>query len=392
MSSNRQVERVCASAAFTSSEVLRKILAHLASAAAEHPGRPVKEYELGLAVLGRKDGFDPRLDSSVRVHCARLRTRLMEYYLGEGVSDPVELTIPKGAYNLVARYRNVPPEPETQPPIAPAAAEPAGRPLLLWISWAVAATATGVAIWLWSLLPPPVSPALKHFWNAFDARPEETLVVFSNPRFVGNVLSGGLLYESQTSSVPAREVNDRYTGIGEAMALQHLTRLFERLRLPLRAKRSGLLTWDEARSRNFIFVGGAEVNTPQMELPKLEQFAFKSTGEEPHSERGGVVNLQPQAGEQQYYLNSGAPYSHDYAVIALVPGLNSGRRALILAGRTTYGTQGAVEFLLDEKSTASLLSKLDARGSSLPFFEALLRVKVSGGVPLQPELVILRRR
>lgn len=383
---------MCQSTAFAGSEVLRNMLSYLSRASAEHPGRPAKEYELGVAVLGRKDGFDPRLDSSVRVHCARLRTRLLEYYLGEGASDPVELTIPKGAYNLVARYRDVPRKPEIQPTVLPAIPAPTRRHPLLWASWAVSAVAVTTSIWFWSLLPPSVSAELKHFWNTFDSRPDETLVVFSNPRFVGSVSNGGLLYEPPNSQVPLKEINDRYTGIGEAMALQQLTRLFERLRLPLRAKRSGLLTWDEARSRNFIFIGAPEVNRPQMELPKLEQFAFKPVDEEPHSGRGGIINLQPQVGEQQYYLNSGSPYTHDYAVIALVPGLNAGRRALILAGRTTYGTQGAVEFLLDQKSTSGLLSKLDAQRSRLPFFEALLRVKVSGGVPVQPELIILRRR
>jgi hypothetical protein len=388
----RQVERVCESTAFTNAEVLRNLLTHLSRASIEQPGRPVKEYEIGLAVLGRKDGFDPRIDSSVRVHCARLRTKLMEYYLGEGASDSIELSIPKGGYHLVSKYRDV--AGHVEAPLSPAAPEKVieRKPWLLWCSCALAAVSTVAAIWLWLQLPPAVSAPLRHFWTTFDSRPDETLMVFSNPRFVGSVSSGGLLYEPDGSSTPAKEINDRYTGIGEAMALQHLTRLFERLRLPLRAKRSGLMAWDEARNRSFIFVGAAEVNKPQMELPKLEQFSFKSTSEEPHSGRGAVVNLQPRTGEQQYYLNSGPPYTHDYAVIALLPGLEAGRRALILAGRTTYGTQGAVEFLLDEKSVADLLGRLGAERSALPFFEALVRVKVSGGVPVQPELVILRKR
>jgi hypothetical protein len=388
----QQVARVCESGAFINSEVMRNLLTHLSRASIEQPGRPVKEYEIGLIVLGRKDGFDPRIDSSVRVHCARLRTKLMEYYLGPGASDPIELSIPKGAYHLVSRYRELAAQTEATPVPAAPARMTDRKPWLLWCSCTVAVLSTAAAIWLWLQLPPAVSSPLRHFWTTFDSRPDETLVVFSNPRFIGSVSSGGLLYEPDGSSTPPKEINDRYTGIGEAMALQHLTRLFERLRLPLRAKRSGLMAWDEARHRSFIFVGAPEVNKPQMELPKLEQFNFKSTSEEPHSGRGAVVNLQPREGEQQYYLNSGPPYTHDYAVIALLPGLEAGRRALILAGRTTYGTQGAVEFLLDESSVSGLLQKLGAERSALPFFEALVRVKVSGGVPVQPELVILRKR
>ena len=83
----------------------------------------------------------------------------------------------------------------------------------------------------------------------------------------------------------------------------------------------------------------------------------------------------------------------DYAVIGLVPAMTPGRRALILAGRTTFGTQGAAEFLMDENSVLNLLNRLGRTpADKLPFFEALLRVKISGGVPVQPELVLLKHR
>jgi hypothetical protein len=339
--------------------------------------------------LGRKEGFDPRVDSSVRVHCGRLRSKLAEYYSGEGLTDSVEITIPKGGYHLSARYRPAPPEPDlpAEPPPTVTRRYP-----LLFASWIVTALASGVALWSWWSRPPAVAPSVKRFWSTFDARPEETLVVFSNPRFVGSVSSGGLLYAPSGVTIPPQELHDRYTGTGEAMALHDLTRLFERLRYPLRAKRSALVAWDEARSRNFIFVGGPDVNDPQTELPKLEQFAFKNSDEQPGAGLGAVVNLQPRAGEERYYFNSGAPYTYDYAVIGMLPGLAAGRRGLVLAGRTTYGTQGAVEFLLDDARTAELLTRLDVGSGPVPFFEALVRVKISGGVPVQRELVLLRRR
>lgn len=384
-----QVDRILNSRGFRNSEILRNLLRYLAGSSAEHPGRPVKEYEIGLAVLGRREAFDPRVDSSVRVHCSRLRSKLTEYYSGPGVADSVEISIPKGAYHLTARYRAGPAEPEVS--VAPAAPQPTPVRLAV-LPWAVAALACGIAVWGWWSRPPSVAPAVKRFWSSFDSRPEETLVVFSNPRFVGSVSTGGLRYAPRGATVPPHELHDRYTGTGEAMALHDLTRLFERLRIPLRAKRSGLIAWDEARNRNFIFVGGPDVNDPQTELPRLEQFAFKNSDEQPRPGFGAVINLKPRANEERYYFNSGAPYTHDYAVIGLLPGLAAGRRALVLAGRTTYGTQGAVELLLDENRTSALLASLGAERGPVPFFEALIRVKVSGGVPVQRELVLLRRR
>jgi hypothetical protein len=79
--------------------------------------------------------------------------------------------------------------------------------------------------------------------------------------------------------------------------------------------------------------------------------------------------------------------------VALTSGLNASRRVLILAGITTFGTQAAVEFVcraqrLDELMAA--ISKVDPSARrGIPPFEAVLRVQVSGGVPVQADLVSL---
>ena len=63
---------------------------------------------LAVDALRRGPDFDPRVDSSVRVHSARLRTKLAEYYQGDGASEPVEVFLPKGTYLLSYRYRSLP--------------------------------------------------------------------------------------------------------------------------------------------------------------------------------------------------------------------------------------------------------------------------------------------
>lgn len=388
-----QVNRVLQSPGFSNSEILRSLLSHLAQISIEEPGRTIKEYEIGVDALGRAPDFDPRVDSSVRVHSARLRTKLSEYYHGGGAADPIEVFLPKGTYLLSYRYRPAQIEPLPSPPAPPLESTPIQwRPVVVWLLVGLTLVGVTSAFWKWYERPQAVPPALQKFWGQFDSRPHETMVVFSNPRFVGSV-SAGLKYAPPGSSAAPQEINDRYTGVGEAMALHELTRLFDQLHFPLRAKRSSLIAWDEARSRNLIFVGGPNVNDSQTELPKLQQFDFKSIEDEPSAGFGAIANLHPGPGEERYYFNSGPPYVMDYAVIGLVPGLAPDRRALILAGRTTFGTQGATEFLLDENNVSALLRRLDALSSSrLPFFEALLRVKVSGGVPVQPELVLLKYR
>lgn len=58
----------------------------------------VKEYTIGVTVLGRPENFDPRTDPIVRAEASRLRTKLEAYYAGEGKNDAVEILLPRGTY------------------------------------------------------------------------------------------------------------------------------------------------------------------------------------------------------------------------------------------------------------------------------------------------------
>ena len=83
--------------------------------------------------------------------------------------------------------------------------------------------------------------------------------------------------------------------------------------------------------------------------------------------------------------------SEDYSVIALVHGLNPAKSVLILAGTTTIGTQAAVEYVCQQNSLEELLRRLPVENTGeLKPFEAVLRVKVTRGVPVESEIVALR--
>src|SRR5262249_43828453 len=62
-----EIDRLVASHALHGSESLCKLLRYLGRQAAEHPGVPVKEYQIATEVFGRQTDFDPQLDSMVRV-------------------------------------------------------------------------------------------------------------------------------------------------------------------------------------------------------------------------------------------------------------------------------------------------------------------------------------
>ena len=80
----------------------------------------------------------------------------------------------------------------------------------------------------------------------------------------------------------------------------------------------------------------------------------------------------------------------DYAVIALMPGVQSGKRTLIFSGLTTLGTQAAVEYVCRKENVAELLKVIASPSGEIKPFEALLAVTLEGGVPLQSKLISVR--
>src|SRR5216684_6344605 len=95
-----QIERLASSHSLHGSESLCKLLQYLAKHTLDHPGTPLKEYQIATEVFGRRPDFDPQSDSTIRVQAGRLRLKLAEYYASAGAEDPVVVELPKGSYAL----------------------------------------------------------------------------------------------------------------------------------------------------------------------------------------------------------------------------------------------------------------------------------------------------
>jgi len=74
-----------------------------------------------------------------------------------------------------------------------------------------------------------------------------------------------------------------------------------------------------------------------------------------------IVNLHPAKGEADKYVlgPSNTSLAEDYAVVALVKGINPEHWELILAGTTTIGTQAAVEYVTAGKYLDELLKRMN---------------------------------
>lgn len=93
-----ELERILASKGFASAGRLSRLLRYVVDKTLANEADQLKEYAVGIEVFDRDAKYDPRLDSIVRVEAGRLRSRLDEYYNGEGAASPIRITLPRGGY------------------------------------------------------------------------------------------------------------------------------------------------------------------------------------------------------------------------------------------------------------------------------------------------------
>lgn len=402
MSEREYVRKVLLSSTFHSSESLQKLLTYLAEHSFSDPPHPVKEYQIATEVLGRGPQFDPRVDSSVRVNVARLRSKLLEYYSIEGKDDPLRIEIPKGSYVILFHeHAGAPPKDSSAvraisveaggPQLLGAAAQPV-RPSFGALTAALAAgLALGALITLW-MNPATIihgggpSAVLKSFWGEFTGPQDNTIVVFSNARFVGDGENGLRYFDPELHRL--EDVRELHTGVGEVAGVYELSLVFQGLGAPLKVKRAALVDWDEVKKSNVIFIGGPAENMPVREFRRGARFVFERiTGPDGHR-RMVVVARSPEGEPRQFDAGVAKPMRRDYAVIRLLPGLVPGRRMLLLAGISTLGTQAAVEFVSRPDTVQALFAELAPDGSEgIPGFECVLEVSINGGVPVNSRIV-----
>jgi hypothetical protein len=404
-----QIDKLVHSHTLRKAESLCKLLRYLADHALAQPGVPLKEYQIATEVFGRPEDFDPQADSAIRVQAGRLRLKLLDYYNHEGLADTIVVEVPNGHYTLSFHDRDLP-APVIPPSVLPVEDHPPVKSSKSSRGWVIAvgalsflliaALATITALYTElsssragtrgeSAAPAP----LRAFWSQFDSGPFVPWVIFSNGKFVGRPETGMRYLD------PARDsrdlILDHYTGVGEVLAVHELDQVFNQLNQPVRVKRGSLFSLDDARNNDLIFVGSPAENLTLLDLPGSQEFIFKRLESNPHKGDLAIVNVHPEPGEPDtfYPTDSAHPLVEDYAIVALLRGLDPARHVMILAGTTTIGTQAAVEYVCSKGSVEELLRSLAVpTGGEVGPFEALLRVKVTRGVPVDIQLVAVRHR
>lgn len=394
------VQRIVHSSCFRSTARLRDFLLYVTECAIRNAPEDATEQQVGINVFGRAPGYNCSEDSIVRTNARLLRQKLAEYFAQEGAAEELLVDIPKGHYLPIFRAAHA----------AAGDSNPHGATLALpgrqvsesaptspadWKRWGLVGLALALvavaAFFVGRRTAPPAAakrsavkenPAFEALWAPFFTG-GTPLVIYSNAVFVGNSKDGLRYAAAGEQTTPDNRV-DTYTGIGEAAAVYDLTQLFDAHHAQFILKRSLLVTWDEARMKNLVFIGSRAENPSLRVLPDTSDFALA-----PAKDRFVIVNRNPRPGEPVEFSRPEHPLTRDYAIVALLPGVESGKWILTCSGLTTFGTQAAVEFVSQPQSVQQLVQAARFPHNAIRPFEAVLETTIAGGVPIQTHLVAI---
>ena len=384
------IERIASSQQLKSSPRLQEFLFYVSECAIRDAPGDATEQQIGIHVFGRSPGYNSSEDSIVRTHARLLRQKLTGYFAMEGSGEQMIVDMPKGHYLPIFTARVQPDEIPTLPVLlsdsTPATPRSRSRPPNWQIAGGLLLFLMVITALLWQPWKLHVTKSpIEVFWHPFFT--DAPFVIYSNALFTGNSATG-LRYASPGASVDENTKEsfvDTYTGIGELAAVYDLTTLFDSHQATFILKRSQLVAWDEAKSRNLIFIGASVENPSLRVLPPTIDFTAEA-----QSGYAGIINHHPKPGEPAVYSRPERPLTTDYAIIALLPGVQPGKRVLLFTGLTTFGTQAAVEYLCHPENVAVVLKNVSGPNGEIRPFEAVIQTNIGGGVTLQTHLVTIR--
>lgn len=360
-----QVQRILQSKAFRTSEVQRNLLAYLAERSISGTADSLKEYTVGLDVFAKPASYDPRQESTVRMHVGRLRQKLAEYYRSEGMEDPIIVDLPKGGFKVVFESRQTEPRPS-----GPAAlvADVSRSPFRRYRTEIVLAAACVIAIGLaaffairlWraertSAIPSPAAwtPELKELW---------TPIVSANRPLV----------------ISLSTVSSGSSGFGTASGAFLLGQFLGQWKKDIQLTPSDQLSMPEIAMGNVVVVGPANGNGQIKNVPVNQQIVL---------EPNGIRNLNPKPGEPAFLADRAPRDSQDtaesYALVSHVPGLVGNGEVLYFSGNQIPAVTGAVEAFTDPGFARILVSKMKNASGSLPrYYQLVLKVRSMDDMPI----------
>ena|SRR5450631_2443109 len=94
----RQVKKILSHPLFIRSGILRRFLLYIIQETLSGRTNTLKEYTIAIGVLKKPVDFNPKNNCIVRIHAARLRNRLTNYYQETNQDNDLIISVPKGSY------------------------------------------------------------------------------------------------------------------------------------------------------------------------------------------------------------------------------------------------------------------------------------------------------
>lgn len=412
------VNRILASPPFQKSGRLRDLLQYITAQTIRGYGHELTEQHIGEAVFGKRPGYSPLEDSSVRVHARQLRLRLHEYFDGVGRDEPLIVEIPKGSYAPTFRNARTIEAAPAAMPMVESVEPPANRTLLPWVLCGVLAIFC-VALFLYfrlSAAPATSAHAIAPPWpfpQIFDTRHQTVIVVADCNYGMFRILTGerGSLPKYLQRDFPQNSAvlklgkagsrfaeyisNSTLTSFADVANAVSLVKIAGPLQKQVSVRSARDLRIRDLDHENYIFVGSPASN-PWVSLFQ-DKLNFRESEAAVGNSAKAFVNTHPLPGEQAQYegLRWTGTEGDDYATIALLPNITEDGSVLILQGLQQEGTEAAGRFLAEADNRHQLQRLLGIPVSDNfagnVWFEALIRSRTVSGAPNSSTLVAVRR-
>jgi hypothetical protein len=355
------LEYICRSRFFESSKRCQQFLRYIVKETIEGRGDSIKERNIAHEVFGKGLDFEPGEDSLVRVKARELRKRLSEFYEATPPKD-LYIELPLGGY--VPRIYD-PSRPATpvhpQPESAREAPPSFARRKLLWMLGGCVGLLGAASAW--DLLEHRRSP-LDRLWQPVFAT-KTPLVIFMP--ILADRVNGKL--------------SDR-VGIGPTAALRQAADFLDVHKYPYHLRFGANLTFAQLREQPSLLLGGFSSIWAQLMTRNLR---FSLSGNEEFSNQA-IIDTQTKQTWRPINPTMEGYADEDYGILCRLFDKDSGQIAMIAAGITTFGTEGAASVFFNPVSFGELV-KQAPQGWENKNFEAVIRVSVIETTPSFPQLV-----
>ncbi len=362
--------------------------------------RPPKEAEIALAVFGKSDAEAMRDDPVARVYIHRLRKRLDEFYLRNGMPAGVRLDIPKGDYRIACINPNAA---EAETTTADDVVEHPARRKMSWglIAACVAVLAIGGNILAWSMLagrPAATEQRLADtgIWSEIAASNRPLLIVVGDyymfgeyeDRVVLKRLIRDFAINNKEDLVSAQRDNPdsietysdvamQYLPASAAFALADLAPLLREGR-DVQVTLASELTPDRMKTNDIIYVGLLSGLGPLRDpVFSTSRFALGESYDQIVDRKSGKTY-----NSEAFLAAPGDQMYRDYGFFSSFEG-PTGNRIAILSGSRDTAVMGVAEAVTQLDRLARVAQKTPADGD----FEALFEVKGQKHVNLEAQVV-----